>query len=125
MSYNLFLDDERNPIDVYGYTNNRIYMDMDWVIVRNYDDFIKTITYKGIPNAVSFDHDLGSKNDTYNQFTDKTGHDCAKWLINYSLDNFSDLPKKILIHSQNLEGGKNVLSLFNTFYKLYGDNEKK
>lgn len=59
MSYNLFLDDIRNPSDCIHYMYTPIYTSVDWVIVRNYNEFVKTIEEKGLPEIVSFDHDLG------------------------------------------------------------------
>lgn len=123
--YFLFLDDIRMPAEVYGYTNTDIYLLDNWIIVRNYDEFIKHIEENGIPNIISFDHDLGfehyeeQKNIDYNQFTEKTGYDCAKWLINYCLDNNLNIPTTILIHSMNIVGVENIKSLFNTYKKLY------
>jgi hypothetical protein len=90
MNYNLFLDDVREPDEVFGYTNNQLYL-IGWKIVRNYDEFIKCISENGIPNAISFDHDLGHEhykiqtNISYNQFKEKTGFHCAKWLIDYCI----------------------------------------
>ena len=51
MGYKLFLDDYRNPVDV------------KWIsipsgpykVVRNYDEFVNTISELGIPEYVSFD----------------------------------------------------------------------
>ena len=43
MNYNLFLDDFRNPKDVYNYLRQPIYISVDWEIVRNYDEFVKII----------------------------------------------------------------------------------
>ena len=46
MSYNLFLDDERNP--------NRFLKDLKtWEVVRTYDDFCKTIMERGLPGFIS------------------------------------------------------------------------
>ena len=42
----LFLDDIRKPPDV------------DWFIVRNYNQFIDWIDKNGLPDIISFDHDL-------------------------------------------------------------------
>jgi len=50
---------------------------------------------------------------------EKTGYHCAKWMINYCLDNNLNLPKKILIHSMNIVGSQNIISLFETFNKIY------
>ena len=37
--------------------------------VYNYTDFVEYITQNGLPNFISFDHDLGE---------DESGYDCAK-----------------------------------------------
>lgn len=64
MSYKLFLDDIRNPTECSLYMYKRIgkenlsYLDEDWVVVRNYSEFIGAIFDRGLPNLVSFDHDL-------------------------------------------------------------------
>jgi hypothetical protein len=128
--YNLFLDDFRNPEDVILYKPRcSYYVDRDWVIVRNYDEFVKIIKEKGIPIAVSFDHDLADEhygledyvwNNEYDQFKEKTGYHCAKWLIEYCIDNNKELPKVIFIHSMNPAGAQNIKSLFDTYYKIYG-----
>lgn len=124
--YCLFLDDFRTPEDVFLYTKNAIYVNEMWNIVRNYDQFIMVINNYGIPHIISFDHDLG--NDHYNhqqgeipydQFTEKTGYHCAKWLIDYCIDNNKDIPKIVLIHSMNSAGSRNIESLFRTYEKIY------
>ena len=99
--YNLFLDDNRNVFSVYKYTKNSIYIDNDWVIVRNYNDFVNTIIQNGLPNIISFDHDLSDKkyilrldkNEDYSNYREKTGFECAKWLVNYCLDNNLNFPE--------------------------------
>ena len=58
----LFLDDIRIPKDAINLipTNfNRFYWENDWDIVRNYDEFVLHIEMNGVPEFVSFDHDLG------------------------------------------------------------------
>jgi hypothetical protein len=56
---NLFLDDIRQPKDAcYLVTNPRIYWDEEWVVVKNYKQFCDWIKRNGLPNIVSFDHDL-------------------------------------------------------------------
>lgn len=57
-NYNLFLDDFRDPIDSSYYLKNPIYVNLEWVVVRNYDSFVKHIEENGIPETISFDHDL-------------------------------------------------------------------
>ena len=121
----LFLDDIREPKEVYSYIKADIYLLDYWVIVRNYDEFVNYIQKHGIPYMISFDHDLADinynhqNNIDYDSYTEKTGYDCAKWLINYCLDNNLDLPTTILIHSMNIVGTENIKSLFNTYNKIY------
>lgn len=124
----LFLDDYRRPFDAYKYTWYPIYLEKEWHIVRNYDEFCKFITDNGLPTAVSFDHDLSDihykiENQhgeiNYDEFVEKTGFHCAKWMIDYMLDNdIYDLPK-CYVHSMNPVGSKNIQSLFDTFDKVY------
>lgn len=108
MNYKLFLDDERDPSDV-------IWCNIGlgpWVIVRNYDQFVKTIKEHGVPIHVSFDHDLAdahykacfSGSHDYGQ--EKTGHDCAKWLVHHCARRYT-FPK-YTIHSMNPIGRENI-----------------
>lgn len=116
----LFLDDIRYPHEVYRYTKQDIFLKNDWYIVRNYDEFVTRITEKGLPNWVSFDHDLADqhylKPDSLD-YTEKTGYDCAKWLVEYCLENHADLPE-FYCHSMNPVGKENILSLLENFKKL-------
>jgi hypothetical protein len=54
----LFLDDIRHPNDVYTYTQQTIFLHKNWEIVRNYMEFVQWITINGLPDFISFDHDL-------------------------------------------------------------------
>jgi hypothetical protein len=117
--YNIFLDDIRVPSDVTWVSVPK----KDYLIVRNYDLFVKTIKHKGIPDFISFDHDLadqhygdGLKNDNikYDKYTEKTGYDCAKWLVNYCGENNLNLPE-YMVHSLNPVGAKNILMYLNSY----------
>jgi len=126
MTYNLFLDDFRNPEDAYEYFKQEDFINKDWIIVRSYDEFINIIQEKGIPEICSFDHDLGLEHYThqnteipYEEYDEKTGFHCAKWLINYCIDNNEKLTSRIYIHSMNVVGCENIKSLFDTYNKLY------
>ena len=107
----------------------------DWVIVRNYDEFVKTITENGVPVILSFDHDLADehyrpsmydKDEHYTgyytdgTFKEKTGYECAKWLIDYCIDNKVDTPTIVYIHSMNPVGGKNIKGIFDSYNKHHG-----
>lgn len=128
----LFLDDYRDPFD----------NSMDWISfspigrnvtiewVTSYDEFVNYITKNGLPDAICFDHDLSDFQafksgypdlmaDVPMPETEKTGYDCAKWLVNYCLDNDVKLPK-YAIQSANPVGKENIdklLKSFNRFIK--------
>ena len=122
MSYNLYLDDFRDPEQSFDHFHNQLYL-LGWVVVRSYDDFVKIIEEKGIPEIISFDHDLAVSHYElqlpYDQYTEKTGYHCAKWLIYYCIDNKKELPATILIHSMNHAGSANIRSLFDTYNKYF------
>ena len=125
----LFLDDIRNPKDAINLVPsqlNKFYWEQDWITVKNYTEFKNWIETNGIPDFISFDHDLA---DIHYQvdFSDwefsseqlgveETGLDCAKWLVDYCLDNGFNLPE-FVVHSANPAGRKNIQS--------YLDNAKK
>ncbi len=76
--------------------------------VYNFDEFVKFIADKGLPNFISFDHDLGEE---------KTGYDCAKFLVDYCLDQNLKLPE-FYVHSQNPVGKENIEKLLDNFNKF-------
>lgn len=123
----VFLDDYRLPRDAYTYTNNPIYLQDNWIIIRNYEYFVKFTLENGIVAGYSFDHDLADthyKNQTpdYTDETlEKTGYHCAKWLIDYCIDNKKEIPAEIYIHSMNPAGSMNIKSLFDTYMKVFGE----
>lgn len=128
MKYKLFLDDFRNPRDAFYYTKEKRYNDTDWVVVRNYKEFVNYVTQmskqKYWPSLVSFDHDLSAEHyDTENQEfgslreyyakqgREETGYDCAKWFLEFASKNSLPVPE-ILCHSMNPASKVNILSLF-------------
>lgn len=135
MSYKLFLDDERLPSVAYWINNsvqsmgNNIYLENEWVIVRNYNEFVEHITKNGLPYLISFDHDLADEHYIkpivngiipYSEYAEKTGADCARWFCYYFLDNHrNEKFPQILIHSMNNYGSMNIASIFKTFKKVY------
>jgi hypothetical protein len=125
MSYNLFLDDIRRPEDAFFYMSLPVFNSVEWIIIRNYYAFITLIEKKGIPETIAFDHDLADEHYKQQDFDynredyEKTGYHCAKWLIDYCMDNKKELPKEIIIHSMNPYGSRNIKSLFDTYIKVY------
>lgn len=110
----LFLDDIRVPTDCLEYMlkNTEIYSE-DWDVVRNYNDFVEYIVKYGVPDVVSFDHDLA---DEVN-LKEKTGYDCAKWLCEYCIENSIPVPE-FYVHSMNPVGRDNIISVLKTCKKL-------
>jgi len=109
----LFLDDLRTPTDCISYMHHRtpeykIYSE-EWVIVRNYSDFIFWIRENGLPDLISFDHDLGEEDEGH-----PSGMECAKWLVNYCMDNQVKLPGW-MVHSANPCGYENIKGLLSSF----------
>jgi hypothetical protein len=129
MSYNLFLDDIRDPSDA-GYSE-----DMEWVVVRNYKDFVDLISREGIPDIVSFDHDLADEHysvgasitwDEYYSSDDreKTGYDCAAFLLGACIKENRDIPK-CFIHSMNPVGRERINALLSSWKKYIGEALEK
>lgn len=130
MSYNLFLDDIRHPYDCISYMPSPgIYSKYRWKTVRNYDEFVSFVTENGLPDVISFDHDLADEaysskmhegieeyNKLYATFKEKTGYDCAKWLADYCMDNKIRLPE-FHVHSMNPAGGENIKKYLENFRK--------
>jgi len=115
----LYLDDIRTP------------KSEGWDIVRSYQEFVDWITENGVPDEVSFDHDLSREHTKYffdngghdnppnpqdTEFTEKTGYDAAKWLCEYCWTNGIPLPTWN-VHSANPVGRDNIKQLINNFEK--------
>ena len=115
----LFLDDIRYPIEAYQYTKQVIFLRNDWYIVRNYEQFVNHIVENGLPEMISFDHDLADEHYLKQDSSDlieKTGYECAKWLIEYCMDSELDLPE-FYSHSMTPVGKKNILKLLGNLKK--------
>jgi hypothetical protein len=115
----IYLDDIRTPHDD------------SWVVCRDYDDFVEKVQEIGLDNIelISLDHDLGKTaireyftNVTTNYILDyeniheKTGYDCAKWLVAKSMEEDINLPL-ILTHSANPIGSANIMGYINNYLK--------
>jgi len=131
----LFLDDERSPADVYNYSrSDQIYLE-EWTIVRNYDEFVSVIqNHFDEITVISYDHDLADEHYNYanadteticnfyeSDHKEKTGFECAQWLIDFLLDNDKELPRT-LIHTRNICGGQNICGLFLSFVNFRKKN---
>lgn len=136
----LWLDDCRNPfdqeIDWLAFSPIGRNVDVSWVM--SYDEFVDWIAKNGLPDGVCFDHDLGFKLDpnasiieTYNgelschslsawSDIEKTGYDCAKFLVNYCIEHKENLPE-YSIQSSNPAGKENIDMLFKNYKKFVAD----
>lgn len=133
MGYNLFLDDDkvRNPKVVSGWMPDSIktlYIDKEWKRVWNYQEFTDIIKLLGIPQIVSFDHDLAIEHYApeekwnlpieYETYTEKTGYDCMKFMVEYIIEK-KCIPPRILIHSLNPVGAENIKNYYDNFLNHY------
>jgi hypothetical protein len=115
--YRIYLDDVRMPIQKDG-----------WVVVRSYNEFVDKVNEIGLENIelISLDHDLGDTamdewyrnvyhNYTldYNNITEKTGMDCAKWLVEQWMDGKPVVD--VVVHSANAIGAANISGHINNY----------
>lgn len=127
----IYLDDLRSPIDP------------TWVVVRDYSSFITRVEDIGLENIseISLDHDLGDSamheyfNNVspnyilcYDNIKEKTGYDCAKWLVEHYYQKNPNLDEsrferrskdfkfpKVFTHSANPIGSANIMGYINNF----------
>ena len=120
MKNRIYLDDVRTPIED------------DWIVVRSYDEFVAKVNEIGLENIqyISLDHDLGDsamrewhtnvyvnyKLD-YNNITEKTGMDCAKWLVEQWLDGKPVV--EVYTHSANAIGSANIMGYINNYCHIH------
>jgi len=124
---NIYLDDVRTPSP-----NPTTHDIVDWVVVRNYDDFVSTITRVGLKNIgiISLDHDLGDSamhewhtnvynkyTLDYNNITEKTGMDCAKWLVEQWMS--GEPVVRVMVHSANAIGASNIMGYINNYRHIH------
>lgn len=92
MSYKMFIDDERFPPDDGG----------NWLVCRTMVEVISCIEEYGMPDHISFDHDLTDN--------EPTGYEIAKKLVDMDMDGLVKFPQKFsfYVHSQNPVGAMNI-----------------
>ena len=92
---NLFLDDTRQPKDIYG--SNR-----KWELVTTTQE-VKDALLAGEVNNLSLDHDLGRDQET--------GYDLVKWMAENN-----QWPKgEITVHSANPVGAANMRAMIDRY----------
>jgi hypothetical protein len=121
----LWLDDQRDPYKYLStksksatFARNKQFYDnllkqynANFIWVKNIYQFIDYIEKNGIPQFVSFDHDLnnrgGGEGLSDEQKINNNGVNCAKWLVNYCKQNNQPLPK-FYVHSANPKHGPEI-----------------
>lgn len=115
MTYNLFIDDERVPMDVKwgSWQDQELYRDGDWFIARNWVETLEIVITYGFPSLISFDHDLGKD--------EKTGYEIAQRLCDMVMDGVS-MPEdfSFKVHSKNPVGAENIRTYMENFLKYKG-----
>jgi len=115
----LYLDDVRVPTEG------------EWEVVRNYDEFVAHIKLNGLSayEVISLDHDLGegamveyytntkpNYELNYERIPEKTGMDCARFLVAESMNEKIPLPA-IYVHSANPIGAANMMGYINNYFR--------
>jgi hypothetical protein len=115
----LYLDDVRIP------------KTDSWEVVRNYDEFVAHIKMNGLESyeVISLDHDLGegamveyytntkpNYELDYNRIPEKTGMDCARYLVAEAMNKKIPLPT-IYVHSANPIGAANMIGYVNNYFR--------
>ena len=125
----LWLDDLRNPEEriwldkLIEFGINTSYYNIIWV--KTYREFVNWIKKYGLPDGICFDHDLADNHKLRSELdvtewydmtenSEYTGYDCAKWLVEYCMDNGEELPK-FYVHSANPVGADNIRGLLNNY----------
>lgn len=128
----LWLDDIRNPHLanwLMQYAPRFAYGEGEVIWVKGYTEFVDWIKTNGLPDMIAFDHDLGKdeallkiqngmskRKARIERRETMSGHDCAKWLVEYCMDNDLELPKWT-VQSANPTGRDNINGLLNNFRK--------
>ena len=117
----LWLDDLREPNKYFkekkttgAFLRNKGHYDrlmqkynLNFVWVKNFDEFTKYVLENGIPEFVSFDRDLRQGNGISSGVEYPSGEDCARWLVEYCRKNGKELPR-YFAHSAN-KNGRNLI----------------
>ena len=112
MTYNLFIDDERDPINVTwgSWQDQAMYRDGEWIVARNWNEVMEIVISLGFPSMISFDHDLGDGQ--------KNGFEIAKKLCDMVMDGVN-MPEHFdfRVHSKNPVGAENIRGYMNNFLR--------
>ena len=124
----LFIDAKDEPRDVLPNAK-------PWVLIRNYQEFVDYLENNPLPDFISFNHDLanehtedylkqvmeqGYQEPRYQDYKEKTGLDCAMYLIEMiQAKSLTELPSTAC-HSPNPIGARNIVTCISGFQKHLG-----
>lgn len=109
MTYKLFLDDERSPLDD------------SWTVFRTVNQAMSYVHEFGPPTHMSLDHDLGAN--------EQTGYDFVKQYVELLFEKSNDdkhydfLEVNLYVHSQNPVGKLNMELYWKDVQKFFGNVE--
>jgi len=109
MTYKLFIDDERNP--------PISWCDEPVKICRSSSEAISCISMHGIPDFISFDHDLGGE-DTAIKVINWLENSCIEHNLRFS-ESF-----EFYVHSQNPVGAENIQYRMQALIKHFSRKNK-
>ncbi len=106
-SWKLYVDDIRTPDD------------KTFNVARTVAEAQILIRQQGVPEFISFDHDLGV--DEMGKLF-PTGYDLAKWIVEMDMDAVLTLPNEFdfTVHSKNPVGAENIRSYLNNYLVFKG-----
>jgi hypothetical protein len=115
---NCFVDDIRKPEQAFLYDGSNESLcektgidSIKWDIVRSYSDFKKYIDKNGIPDIVSFDHDLKPAHyDMKIENMKDTGYECAEYLIKICKEKSKPIPT-YFVHSASPLGRARIIKV--------------
>jgi hypothetical protein len=126
----LYLDDTRTPSKPLP---DETYM--PWIVVRDFKEFATFIANNGVPDFISFDHDLHQEHyapvefwegNQYEHwaatktFKHETGLDCMKWLILWCESHRDEVINLVTIHSFNKTRAVDMQTNMNEYKKRRG-----
>jgi hypothetical protein len=106
----IIVDDERMPTDItWVRLPKTLPNNQSWQVCRSYNGFVKlleSLKDGEVPTLISFDHDLGHVPNEGER--ERTGLSCARAMLCIAQDKHWPHLPKILVHSQNPVGKKNI-----------------
>ena len=108
LTYKLFIDDERFP--------PASWEGQDYKIARSSDEAVRIVENCGMPEFISFDHDLGG-DDTSMRF--------IGLLVCMLLDGFVIIPHNFdfYVHSQNPVGAENIRARMKRIVEFFKEDQ--